>query len=305
MKIAFMFSGQGSQYLGMGQDLYEAYGIVRDVFDEANKILGYNIKNIMFSDEIKLNDTKYTQVAMFVFYQAILEILKEYNINSNYSLGLSLGEYGAYLHNEVFDFSTGLKVVQCRGKFMNLTASKNPGKMSAVLGLNSEILESLISKVKGYATIANYNTYDQLVISGKPEAIDQLSDLAKEAGAKRVIPLKTSGAFHSRLMDQAAIDFENYLDSINFQEPKKKLIVNVTGDYYRDNIKEMMVLQITNSVLFYQSIEVLIKDGINTFIEIGPKKTLCGLVKKINRNVTVLNVEDLKSLQNALTKLEV
>ncbi len=305
MKVAFMFSGQGSQYLGMGQDLYEAYGTVRDVFDEANKTLGYNIKNIMFFDEKKLNDTKYTQVAMFVFYQAILEILKEYNIFSDYSLGLSLGEYGAYLHNEVFDFSSGLKVVQCRGEFMNLAASKNPGKMSAVLGLKPEILESLILRVNGYTTIANYNTYSQLVISGEAKAIDELSVLAKESGAKRVIPLKTSGAFHSKLMSQAAIDFENYLDSIEFQEPKRKLIVNVTGNYYKNNLKEMMVLQITNSVKFFQSIETLIKDGIDTFIEIGPKRTLCGLVKKINKDVKLLNIEDLISLQNTLTELEV
>ena len=219
-------------------------------------------------------------------------------------MGLSLGEYGAYLHNHVFDFSTGLKIVQSRGKFMDLAAKKNPGLMCAVLGMEADDLEPLIRQVNGYVTIANYNTYGQLVISGESKAVEELSELAKTAGAKRIIPLQTSGAFHSQLMSQAALDFEHYLESIELQEPNKHLYVNVTGNEYTGNLKELMTLQITNSVMFYQAIERLIEEGVDTFIEIGPKTTLSKFVKKINKSVTICNVENIESLERTVTVLE-
>ena len=297
MKTVFMFSGQGSQYIGMGKELYNNYEIVRNVFNKADNILGYSITNIMFKDEEKLNDTLYTQVAMFTFYQAILEVLKSHNIESSYSIGLSLGEYGALLHNNVYNFETGLKILEKRGLFMNEASKNIKGKMSAILGMDAAMLEKIIDEVDGYVKIANYNTYGQLVISGDEKAVLETNKLALENGAKKAILLNTVGPFHTILMKEASIKFEKYLKEVDLKEPQKKLLVNVTGDYYRGNLKNNMVNQIISSVYFYQMVEKLISSGVDTFIEIGPKKTLCSFVKKINRKLNIFNVEDMASLE--------
>lgn len=303
MKIAFMFSGQGSQYIGMGKEFYQEYNFVKEVFNQANKVLDFNLEDLMFNDEKKLNNTRYTQIAMFVLYKAILEVLKENHIEAKYSLGLSLGEYGAYLHNEVFDFETGLKILEKRGEFMDIASKNNPGLMSAILNMEASVLESLIDKVDGYVKIANYNTYGQLVISGEREAVLSLNELAMVNGAKRAILLNTSGAFHTNLMEEASELFGAYLKDIKINEPNKFLLVNVTGDYYKGKIKELMVEQITCSVKFYQMIEKLIADGVDTFIEIGPKTSLCSFVKKIDKSLNVMNVEDKESLSKTISKI--
>ena len=304
MKTVFMFSGQGAQYVGMGKDLYENYEVAKAVFDKADTILGYSIKDIIFNDEEKLNDTFYTQVAMFTTYYAILEVLKSHKVFADYSIGLSLGEYGAFLNSHVYDFETGLKIIEKRGQFMNEASVNTEGKMSAILGLDADLLEKIVNTVNGYVKIANYNTYGQLVISGEEKAVLEANRLALERGAKRAILLNTSGPFHTDLMSEASSKFKEYLEGVSLNEPKHKILVNVTGDFYENKIKECMVKQITSSVYFYQMIEKLIDENVDTFIEIGPKKTLCGFVKKINRKLNIYNVEDILSLDKLLSFLK-
>ncbi len=300
MKTAFMFSGQGAQYVGMCKELYDNYSLAKDVFSQADAILGYSITDIIFNNEELLNDTLYTQVAMFTMYYAILEVLKSHNVNAEYSIGLSLGEFGALLHNDVYDFKTGLKILEKRGQFMNEASMNVDGKMSAILALDASVLENIIKETKGYVKIANYNTYGQLVISGEESAVLEVNKKALDSGAKRAILLNTSGPFHTGLMSEASTKFAKYLDTIELHEPTKKLLLNVTGDFYIENIKSSMVNQITSSVYFYQMIEKMIEDGVDTFIEIGPKKTLCGFVKKINRKLNIYNVEDIGTLNKLL-----
>jgi [acyl-carrier-protein] S-malonyltransferase len=299
-----MFSGQGSQYLGMGKELYDNYETAKEVFDYADELLGYSITNVVFNDEELLNNTLYTQVAMFTLYAAVLAVLKEKGINAEYTCGLSLGEYGALYYSDVFDFKTGLKILEKRGLFMSEAASSTTGLMSAIIGMEATDLLNIVNNVNGYVKIANYNTYGQLVISGTKEAVLETNEIALSAGAKRAIVLNTSGPFHTDLMEEASIKLSEFLEEVELHTPTKKLLVNTTGDFYDGDLKENMTSQITSSVMFYQMIEKLIEEGVTTFIEVGPKKSLSGFVKKINRKLDIYNVEDTLSLEKLVNFLK-
>jgi len=303
MKIAFLYAGQGSQYVGMGQELYDDHAVVRERVDQASDILGYDVKDILFHDEDKLNDTRYTQPLMFVLYAAITDLLRLNGIESTHTCGLSLGEYGALYDAGCITFEQGLHLLEQRGAHMAAASDHVKGAMTAILGGDAQMLEQLVANAPGYVTIANYNTYGQLVISGEQTAVNYVAESALEQGGKRAIPLNTSGPFHSALMNEAALAFAGDLERTAFQAANKHLLVNVTGDYLAGDLATILTEQITHSVRFYQMIERLLEDGVYTFVEIGPKRVLGGFIKKINRTVTILNVEDRASLETTRTTI--
>lgn len=297
-KTVIMFAGQGSQYKNMGLDFLENSIEASELYSKALKILNYDIKEIINSDLI--NDTKYTQSLVFLtsamIYAEVKKILKP-----NALLGFSLGEYTAYYANEVFSFEDTLEIVKNRSLFMADAANNNPGSMAAIIGLNKATLQEICSSLDNcYVTIANYNEPNQLVISGLKACVEKVSELALEKDARRAIPLNVSGAFHSQLMIDAGEELEKYLkvQAFNFNKPKYPMWLNVTGKENEDeDLIEIMKKQVYSPVLFHQSIENLINNGYNNFIEIGPGKVLTGLVKKINRDVNVINISNYVDLE--------
>ena len=305
MKVAFIFSGQGSQYIGMGKELYNNIPSCQKVYDKANEVLGFDLKELIFNgDKEELNITENTQPAILTTSVAILQAIKEKGIKADIVAGLSLGEYSALVASEALDFETAVSLVKKRGRFMQEAVPQGVGSMAAVIGLDeSEIKKVLkVASEKGIVEIANYNTNNQIVIGGECAAVELATELLKEAGARRVIPLKVSGPFHTSLLNEASIKLENEFKSIEFNDPKIKTITNVTADFINDKteIKNLLINQVKSSVRWSETIEKMIDEGIDTFIEIGPLKTLSSFVREISKEkkttVKIFNVEDLKSL---------
>lgn len=314
MKIAFIFSGQGAQYVGMGKELYDAYPVCKNVFDRANEVLGFDIKNLIFNGEKEaLNITENTQPAILTTSIAILSILKERGIIADITAGLSLGEYSALVASEAIDFDTALKLVKKRGHIMQEAVPLGIGAMAAVIGLGENKIKLILNSISdaGTVEIANYNTPNQIVIGGEKDAVNLAQVKLTEAGARKVIPLKVSGPFHTSMLNNASKKLCEYLKDIKFNEPKLKIITNVTGDFITDKneINSLLEKQVKSSVKWSKTIEKMLEEGIDTFIEIGPSKTLSSFVKEISRNkkanLNIFNVEDLKSLDKTLEGVEI
>lgn len=309
MKIGFLFPGQGAQVIGMGKDLYEKYEEVRKIYDKVQEITGIDIKKISFEgpDEL-LNETQYTQIAILTESLAILEILKKNRINAEMSTGLSLGEYTALIEDGVISFDDGVKLVEKRGKIMqNLTPNGN-WKMAAIMGLDEEQVEDICKKVKsGFVVPANYNTIGQIVISGEEKAILKVEELAKEAGAKKVSILKTSGPFHTSKLEKCSEALKEALLQININKQNSKVVKNIDGEMYKvtDNIVDILSKHIMNPVRFTKCLQTMYNNGINTFIEIGPGKTLSGFVKRMRFEgpVKIMNISNCNELEKVIEEL--
>lgn len=297
-KTAFMFPGQGAQYVGMGKDFYEQIPVCKEMFELAGKASGLDVVSLCFEENEQINITEYTQIAMLAAEVAMLKAVEEKGIKPDVTAGLSLGEYGALAASGVMTPEDVFKIVRKRGIYMQ-EAVPNGGAMVAVLGLDTEVIEKICEETPGTVTIANYNCPGQIVITGEEEAVQTAAGKLSEAGAKRCVPLKVSGPFHSPMLAGAGEKLAGELEAVEIHDIQIPYIANVTADYVKktEDVKPLLEKQVSSSVKWQQTIERMLADGVDTFIEIGPGKTLSGFMRKINRDVKVLNVEKVEDLE--------
>lgn len=302
-KVAFMFPGQGAQYVGMGKDFYETYDTAKEVFELASEVSGLNIADICFTENDKINITEYTQIAMLATEVAILKVLEENGVHADICAGLSLGEYGALAAADVCDLKDLFELIRKRGIYMQ-QAYPVGGAMSAVLGLNMEDVDAVCKQCDGIVSVANDNCPGQIVITGEEQAVKQASERLMEKGAKRCIPLTVSGPFHSKLLEGAGEKLAKELSKVTLRDPKIPYVCNLecAPVTKKDEIAKLLEKQVSGTVRFRESIEYMIADGVDVFIEVGPGKTLSGFVKKINRDVKVYQVATVEDLQNLCRK---
>lgn len=297
-KTAFIFPGQGAQYVGMAKDFYDTYPTCREVFEMASKASGLDVEALCFEENDNINITEYTQIAMMAAELAMWKAVEEKGYHADVTAGLSLGEYGALAVSGVMSLEDVFKTVRKRGMFMQ-EAVPTGGAMTAVLGLDTDKIEEICESVDGQVSIANYNCPGQIVITGEEKAVAEAGEKLAAAGARRCVALKVSGPFHSPMLIGAGEKLAEELANVELGEMKIPYLSNVTGDYVTDVscVKELLKNQVASSVKWQQSVERMIADGVDTFVEIGPGKTLSGFMRKINRDVKVLNIEKVEDLE--------
>ena len=305
MKTAFLFSGQGAQYQGMGQEIYHE-PIVKHTFDEASEILGYDMATLCFVENDQLNQTQYTQPAILTVSIAFYRLLKEHGISPAAVLGLSLGEYSALVASGALSFPEAVALVEKRGRYMTEAAPAGSGKMVAVMSAPVAVIEQCCKEAQAFGIVspANYNTPQQIVIGGDERAVDEAVALLKAQGIKRMIPLNVSGPFHTAILEPASKQLAKELSKLVFTEPMIPVISNTTTEIMtKERIPVLLEQQVMKPVRFYEGIERLKTLGIEQVVEVGPGKVLSGFMKKIDKTIPVLRVENQQTFDETIEKL--
>lgn len=303
-KIAFIYPGQGAQKAGMGKDFYENSELAKGVYDKASDLLQIDMKALCFEENDKLDLTEYTQAAMVTTCLAMTKVVEERGLKPDITAGLSLGEYCAISVSGGMSDMDAIKLVRKRGILMQNTVPQGEGAMAAILGLSASDIEDVTKNIEG-VTVANYNCPGQIVITGITKAVEEAAEKLKESGAKRAVMLNVSGPFHSPMLKEAGEELKKEMEQTEFLQLQIPYVTNVTADYVNDisETKELLAKQVSSSVRWQESMERLIADGVDTFVEIGPGKTLNGFLRKINRGVKVYNINSWDDVDKVIGEL--